>query len=190
MAAIKKIVNLLKQGEVGVVPTDTLYGIIGRALDKKAVARIYKLRKRNALKPFIVLISSVNELEKFSIKPDVFTIGVLKKVWPGKTSVVLPCSAKDFRYLHRGTDSLAFRLPKNDIIAKIVKQTGPLVAPSANLEGKMPAKTTEEAREYFGDKVDFYLDDGKKSSPPSTLIKIENDKVIVLRKGAVNINGN
>lgn len=164
--AVKRVANLLKRGRIGVMPTDTLYGIVGSALDKKTVARIYKLRKRDPLKPFIVLISSIKDLDKFHIKPDVATSGVLKKVWPGKVSVILPCSGAGLRYLHRGTDSLAFRLPKNGIIVKIIKQAGPLVAPSANLEGKRPAADINQAKKYFGAGVDFYLDAGKKNLCP------------------------
>jgi len=184
---IKIITAIINRGGAGVLPTDTIYGIVGSALNKKAVSRIYKLRKRNPLKPFIILISSVNDLSKFSVKTDIFTKRMLAKVWPGKVSVVLACANKKFRYLHRGTDSLAFRLQKNKVLIGILKQTGPLIAPSANLEGGKPAKTIKEAQKYFGDKVDFYLNGGKTISVPSTLIKIENGKIKILRKGAVKI---
>ena len=83
---------------------------------------------------------------------------------------------------------MAFRLPDNHLLRSLIKQTGPLVAPSANLEGQAEAKTIAAAKKYFGDKIDFYLDAGTKESLPSTLIKIENDKIIVLRKGAVDVN--
>ncbi|NUQ57634.1 MAG: Sua5/YciO/YrdC/YwlC family protein, partial [Candidatus Paceibacter sp.] len=76
----------------------------------------------------------------------------------------------------------AFRLPNDEYLRDLISQTGPLVAPSANLEGMPPATTIDAAEKYFGDKVDFYLDGGKAESSPSKLIKIEGDKIIELRK--------
>jgi L-threonylcarbamoyladenylate synthase len=69
----------------------------------------------------------------------------------------------------------------------LLKKAGPLVAPSANPEGMEPAKTIKEAKEYFGERVDFYINGGKLLSPPSTLIEIKNKKIFIKRKGAVKI---
>lgn len=170
------------------MPTDTLYGIVGSALNKKAVARIYKLRKRNLRKPMIILISSLSDLRRFGIKPDFRTTKILQTLWPGKVSVVLTCGSKKFSYLHRGKKSLAFRLPASKNLRKILDKTGPLVAPSANLEGKPPAKTIKEAKKYFGDKVDFYVNAGKIDSAPSTLVGFKNKKLTLLREGAGKIS--
>jgi len=84
--------------------------------------------------------------------------------------------------LHRGTKNLAFRIPKNQNFRKFLSKTGPLVAPSANSEGEEPAKTIEEAKKYFGKAVDFYLDGGKLTAKPSTLIKISNGKYRILQR--------
>jgi len=180
--------KIILGGGVGVIPTDTIYGVVGSALNRKTVERIYKLRRRNSRKPFIVLIDSLADLKIFGAKLDVDTRKILKKIWPAKVSVVLGIKKKDeFRYLHRGTHTLAFRLPEPSWLRRLLAKTGPLVAPSANLEGKPPAKTINEAQKYFGDRVDFYLDGGRVASKPSTLIRIENGKLTVLRPGAVKI---
>ncbi|MBI3273898.1 MAG: threonylcarbamoyl-AMP synthase [Candidatus Colwellbacteria bacterium] len=185
---IKVTVEILNGGGVGVLPTDTIYGIVGSAMSKKTVMRIYKLRKRNLKKPTIILIGSLSDLGLFDVRLDAKTKKLLSNFWPGKVSVALPCRRKKFSYLHRGNRTLAFRLPKPKWLLGILKLTGPLVAPSANLEGFEPAKTVGEAREYFGDRVDFYLNKGKLISRPSTLIAFREGKMVVLRKGAVNIN--
>jgi len=183
----KKIAEILnKAGGVGVLPTDTIYGVVGRATDKKAVARIYKLRKRNPKKPFIILVSSLRDLNIFSIKLDKQTGKILNKLWPGKVSVVLECGTQKFKYLHRGTNTLAFRLPKKQALLKLLQKTGPLVAPSANPEGLLPAKTINETKKYFGGAVDFYENGGKLVSKPSTLISIKSGKIKVLRPGATS----
>jgi L-threonylcarbamoyladenylate synthase len=83
--------------------------------------------------------------------------------------------------------TLAFRFPKKEDLIELIKETGPIVAPSANSEGAVPAKNLDEARKYFGDEVDFYIDGGEIDSEPSTLVKIDGDKIEVLREGAVKI---
>jgi len=179
--------KILSQGGVGIIPTDTIYGIVGSALRKRTVERIYKLRKRNPKKPVIVLIGSIDDLKLFDMRISPKDKNVLKKLWPGKVSVILPCPNKKFSYLHRGMKTIAFRLPKKKSLIALLKKTGPLVAPSANWEGKLPAKTITEAKKYFGDRADFYVNAGRKVSKPSTLVAITNGQLIVLREGAVKI---
>lgn len=177
----KEAEKILKRGGVGVIPTDTIYGLVGSAFSKRAVTLIYKLRKRRPDKPFIMLIGSLKDLRKFGVKVSEIESAALQKLWPGKVSIVLPCSAKKFSYLHHGTKTLAFRFPDKKNIRKLLKSTGPLVAPSANLEGQPPARTTREAQRYFGDKIDFYVDAGKISRKPSKIVKIDGGKVATLR---------
>ena len=184
----KTIIPILKLGGVGVFPTDTLYGIVGSAINGETVERIYVLRKRNLKKPMIILISSLNDLKKFDIALSVEQKKILKKIWPAGVSVVLECAKKKFEYLHRGKKTLAFRFPDDEELLKILKKTGPLVAPSANKEGEKSAVTYLEARKYFVEDVDFYVDAGKLKSKPSTIIEInKNGKINVLREGAVKI---
>ena len=171
------------------MPTDTIYGVVGQALNKKTVERIYTARKRMPSKPMIILISSVNDLRLFGIEKEKINLpwspeggpGMVD-FWPGKTSIILPCPDEKFHYLHRGSNFLAFRLPADAPLRQFISRTGPLVAPSANLEGLPPATTIEEAQNYFGDSVNFYIDGGKIAGKPSKLIKIEGDKIIELRK--------
>lgn len=170
--------NTLKKDGIGVMLTDTIYGVVGRALSKKAVQRIYRLKQRNPDKPFIILISSYADLSKFGVKPS----PALKKYWPGKVSIILRAPAPKLRYLHRGTKALAFRLPQSAKLRAFLRKTGPLVAPSANPEGLPPARDIQEAAQYFGDKVDFYLDGGRRLGKPSKLIRIAQGKIEILRR--------
>lgn len=179
---IKQIVQLLKSGKIGVIPTDTIYGIVGSALNPQTVEEIYKLRKRVKDKPMIILISSLDDLKKFDVKLTEKQKEFLQKHWPNPLSVVLSCFSEKFAYLHRGTSSLAFRIPKNEILLKILKGVGPLVAPSANFEGEKPSQTIEEAKHYFGE-VLFYIDGGKIKSKSSTVIQLNNNGTIMVLRG-------
>lgn len=165
-------IRILAEGGIGVLPTDTIYGLVGSALSEKAVMRIYRVRKRDLKKPMIVLIGSVNDLKRFNIRLENRHSEILKKVWPGPVSVLLPCASKKFSYLHRGTQMTAFRLPRPLWLRNLLKETGPLVAPSANIEGKASAKTIREAKNYFGTQADFYVQGTKIRKEPSVLIRI------------------
>lgn len=184
---IKKIIQLLKSGKVGVIHTDTIYGIVGSALDSKVVEKIYTLRKRSLNKPMIILISSISDLEKFSIKLTNYQRGFLEKIWPNPLSVVLPCEGERFKYLHRGTNALAFRIPNNEELLKILREVGPIVAPSANFEGEKSAENIIDAKNYFGDNVDLYVDGGVINSKASTLIELNDDSIKILRQGIFKV---
>jgi L-threonylcarbamoyladenylate synthase len=174
---IKLLGQEMKDEKIAVIPTDTIYGIVCSAFNKKSVERLYEVRKRNLKKPMVVLISSVKDLDLFGVKIDK---KITNKYWPGKVSIIVP--VKKFKHLHRGKKSLAFRLPKNKKLIEFLKISGPLVAPSANIEGKKPARTIEEAKKYFTDKIDFYLDEGRLNGKPSKIISLEKSEVEVVRK--------
>lgn len=184
----RKLAWKIKKGAIGVLPTDTIYGLVGSALNQKAVFRIDNLRKRDKRKPFITLISSTKDLKVFGVKLDRKTAGILRKIWPGKVSILLPVPKRMFPYIHRGKNCIAFRLPDNEALVNFLKISGPIVAPSANREGEPPAKNIREARKYFGDGVDFYLDKGTLKSKPSTLITLKNGRIETIREGAVNVD--
>lgn len=183
-----KIIELLKNGKIGVIPSDTIYGIVGFALKPDVVEDIYRLRGRTPNKPMIILVSDLNDLNHFNILLTEEQRNFLKKNWPNPLSVVLSCTSEKFGYLHRGKKSLAFRMPKNDDLLKILKKVGPLVAPSANFEGQKPSETIAEAKKYFADKLSFYVEGGKLKLKPSTVIRLFEDGTrIVLREGSFKI---
>lgn len=176
----EKLIDVLSEGGVAVMPTDTIYGIVGQALNMFTVERIYNIRRRDEKKPCIVLVSDVGELSKFSIIPTPEQGKTLKEYWPGEVSIVFDCPGENFSYLHRGTDTLAFRLPKDEDLQNLLKKVGPLVAPSANLTDLPPAKNITEAKNYFGDLVGLYIDGGEMVGKPSKLIKLQKDGMVTI----------
>jgi L-threonylcarbamoyladenylate synthase len=186
----QNLIKILKQNGVVVMPTDTIYGIVGKAGNPSVVNRIYKIKKRASNKPCIILIGSVSELKKFSVHLSLKQKKLVKKYWPfdsaqdkpGAVSIVFDCSVKRLQYLHRGTKTLAFRLPAPASLQKLLKKTGPLIAPSSNPEGLSPARSIPEARKYFGNSVDLYKDGPIFTKRPSKIIKIGKDnRVVILR---------
>jgi len=183
----KDIVEILKKGGVGVFPTDTLYGLVASAFNKKAVEKIYFLKKRDINKPLIVLISKIEDLKIFEVNVKKYKKD-LEGFWPGKVSIILSQKSGRFEYLRRGVKNIAFRVPKKKSLLELLEKTGPLVAPSANLEGQPPAKNIYEAKKYFDSSIDFYFDEGELDSLPSTLISFdESGNTTTQREGFVKI---
>lgn len=176
----------LVEGSVGIMPSDTLYGVVCRAVDKVAVARLYKLKSREN-KPGTVIAASVDQLVELGLKRR--NLAAVADFWPGAISIVVPSDNPSLAYLDQGVGSLAVRVVDDTELIEILLQTGPLLTTSANQPGEPAANTIAEARAYFGDTVDFYEDGGDLSGrKPSTLIRIVDDAIEVLREGAVEVN--
>ncbi len=173
--------KVLRAGGIAVMPTDTTYGIVGSALNVSTVNEIYRLRRRDLDKPFIVLIAQKADLRKFGARLSPAQTRILNHVWPGQVSVILSCPSERFSYLHRGKKTIAFRLPQKPGLRRLLAEIGPLVAPSANPQGHPIAKNISEARAYFGHNVDFYQDGGEIDNKPSRLIDITDGTEKVVR---------
>jgi len=182
-----ELVALLKGGSVGVLLTDTVYGLVCSAKDQAACERLYKLKSREH-KPGTVIAARLQQLIDLGIRARY--LKAVEQYWPNPLSVVIPCG-EELAYLHQGQRSLAVRVTAVPEVQDLLTKTGALLTTSANLPGEPVATTIAEAQAYFGDKVDFYVDSGMAADPvPSTVIRIVDDAVEVLRPGAVAIDEN
>lgn len=176
--------GLLMAGSVGVLPTDTVYGLVCLASDESAVAKLYKLKSRER-KPGTIIAADINQLIELGIKARY--LKAVEQFWPGSVSVIIP--SRELEYLHVGLQGIAVRIPEHARLNALLQQTGPLLTSSANQPGKPPANTIVEAEAYFGDSVNFYTGGGDLSGhKPSTVIRIIDDAVEVVRPGAVTID--
>jgi Putative translation factor (SUA5) len=180
---IDKVVQVLKEGGIVCAPTDTIYGLLADAGNRKAVERLYEFRRPSG-RPFIVLIPDVEDALNFDIRMPrlgfpLLSLG-LTVIFQKRTTIPT--------YLTRWRKSLALRVPiRGAFITKLMKEFGrPLVAPSANPEGLPPARNVKEAMDYFGDKVDLYVRGPRLEGRPSTIVKFVSDKTIkIIREGSV-----
>lgn len=173
---------LLQPGAVIVLPTDTVYGLVARAVDKPAVERLYSLKDR-VNKPGTIIAADIEQLVSLGITRRY--LKAVEQYWPGPVSVIIPVSNSKLSYLTSGTHSLAVRLPDDKPLLVLLKQTGPLMTTSANLPGQPVAVTIEQAKAYFNNKVDAYIDAGVLiDRQPSTIIRVIDDAIEVLRQGA------
>ena len=172
-----KYVEILRNEGVGVIPTDTLYGVVGVWGSDSALKRIKEVRRVDK-KPngWITLISDINDLKKMAIDLSQKQFDMLSKIWPGAFSV----GFKD--------EPGAYRLPAQNELRDFLKKTGPLIAPSANITGYAPARNINEANDYFAESVDFYVDGGELNGNPSTVIVLNDNAVEIIREGAGDIS--
>lgn len=178
--------QLLRPGGVGIIPTDTVYGLVARAADQMAVDRLYGLKGRVS-KPGTIVAANITQLERLGLKHRY--LKAVDQYWPGALSIVIPCDNPSLAYLHMDVKSLAVRVPNDSKLLELLHRTGPLLTSSANTPGAKPAATVDQARQYFGDKVDFYENGGNLADRrPSTVIRIIDDAIDVLRPGAVKVS--
>jgi L-threonylcarbamoyladenylate synthase len=178
-----KLVALLKEGAVGVLPSDTLYGLMACAANQKAVERLYALKSRDH-KPGTIIAANIEQLVDLGIKARY--LKAVEQFWPGAISIETPHSID---YLNMSTGRQGLRIPDDAALRAFLEQTGPLQTTSANKPGEHAANTIAEAQAYFGDAVDFYVDGGDLSGrPPSTIIRIVDDAIEIVREGAVKID--
>jgi L-threonylcarbamoyladenylate synthase len=177
--------SLMRPGAIGIIPTDTVYGVVARAVDHEAVDRLYHMKKREH-KPGTIIAANIEQLVDLGIKRRY--LKAVENFWPSAISVVIPCGL-ELEYLHRGLLSLPLRIPADQLLLELLNQTGPLLTSSANAPGEPTANTVSEAKSYFGLDVDFYVDGGNLAGrQPSTLLRVVDDVIEVLRQGAVKID--
>jgi L-threonylcarbamoyladenylate synthase len=177
------VIAALQAGGVGVLPTDTLYGLVCRAADQAAVTRLYALKARDH-KPGTLIAANIDQLVELGI-PRRYLVPV-QQFWPGTVSVETPHHVD---YLTQSTGRQGIRIPDHPELLALLAKIGPLQTTSANQPGEPPATVIAEAQLYFGDTVDFYVDGGDLSGRlPSTIIRIVDDAIDVIRPGAVTID--
>ncbi len=179
-----QLAESLRSGAVGILPTDTVYGLVCSARDLTAVERLYALKQREA-KPGTVIAADIRQLVELGLKERY--LKAVAHYWPNPISIVIPCH--DLQYIHQGVGSIAVRIPKDAKVASLLDAVGPLVTSSANQPGEAEAEDISEAQAHFGETVDFYVDGGNKSqSQASTVIRIVDDAVEILREGLIKID--
>ena len=141
LSAIAKAVAFLKKGGVIICPTDTVYGFLADASNKKAVDKIYKIKKRPKSKPLPIFVSNI-KMAKELAEIDARQMRYLKKYWPGKYTFILP---------KRGGGTIALRIPKYSFLQKLLKKVNrPLAQTSVNISEQTPLNSLGKIMAIFG----------------------------------------
>lgn len=183
---LNEIVNILKAGGVVMHPTETCYGFAANVFDEKAVEKIYKIKGRNEKKPLSILVDSYEMGRFFGVFSPKAT-ELAKKYWPGPLSIVVPRTEKLPAFFNPGVDFVSMRVSAHDLCVKVPHLLiFPVTTTSANAYGKDPLYSCEDFSQFEdrAEMIDLIVDAGKiPFNKPSTIVKVEGDKVTVLRQG-------
>ena len=187
MASLDDPVAALDRGELVVFPTESVYGLGADATSAGAVERLVAVRGREPGKPILVLASDLAMVSMVARDVPVLARRLAERLWPGALTIVLPVRDDVPAVLAAGTGTIGVRVPAHATARELVARLGrPVTAPSANPPGKPPAETIADARAYFGTNVSAYVDGGRCSGVPSTVVAVDGGAVRILRAGGVD----
>jgi L-threonylcarbamoyladenylate synthase len=185
---LNEIAQLLRDGKVLLLPTDTIYGLHALAGDEAAVARIGALKGRDDTKPFIVLASSVGDLTDLGIDAPIDLLRRLDAIWPAPLTAILPL--RQPVPASRGASSLAVRIPALDWLRGLVARTGPLVSTSANRSGEPPVETPSNLAHDLQNALDAVVDGGPRTGQPSAILDLTGTEPRFIREGEKSFTQN
>lgn len=186
--SISRAVQVLRDGGVIALPTDTLYGISANALDAEAAAKVFSVKDRGERSPLPIFVSDPGDLYKYGRDiPDV-ALRLAEIFWPGKLTIVVGKSDLVPDVVSGGLDTVGLRIPDHSVPREIVAQLGePITATSANVSGKPALTAAEDVVAELGSRLDLVLDGGILApSAPSTVIDVTADPPSILREGALS----
>ncbi len=178
---IRKAIKLLKQGELIVYPTDTLYGLGADIFNEEAIKKVYEVKKRPFDLPLSIAIASVDEINEYAYMNEI-AYKIAREFLPGAITIILKKRKVIPDIIAK--EKIGIRIPANEIALKIAKEL-PITATSANIHGKNPPKEIKEAKEQLGNKIALYIDGGKLPGKPSTIVDVSEGKIKIIREGAI-----
>lgn len=184
---ISAAAEIIKNGGLVAVPTETVYGLAVNSINKKAVQRLYELKGREENKPLSILIASKDEIDKFCENVPNAAYFLADCFWPGPLTLIL--DAKDIisDIVRAGGKTVGLRCPKQNQTLRLLKITDlPLAAPSANLSGEKSPITADDVLKYFDGKIEAVIDGGTcEEGMESTILDLSRTPYAVLRHGAI-----
>ncbi len=186
-AARVEAARIIHRGGVIAFRTDTFYGLGADPFNASAVNKIRELKGREEAKPILLLISDLNEVNRFIIHQSEVFKSVANRFWPGPITLIGIARSELPVELTAGTQTIGLRLPDNEDVRSLVRECGEaLTATSANISGNDPARTAAEVVDYFPKGIDLVLDAGTvTATEPSTVLDLGEDKPRLIREGAV-----
>lgn len=177
-----KIINVLNKGEIALLPSDTVYGLFADATNINAIKKIDDAKKSN--KPHLILVSSVSMLEKYVCKINELQMKLIEKYWPNTLTILFEKSNLIIDELTKGSEYVAVRMPKNEFLLELINKIGrPLISTSANITNEKVITKVDLIDKKLKSKISYIYDIWEVNSVASTLIKVENNKIIFLRDG-------
>ncbi len=184
---IKEAVRLLKQGSLIAFPTETYYGLGVDPLNKEALQRLFRVKRRTADKAVLVLVADQSQVERLADSIPCDFNKLMAAFWPGPLTLVFPARSILPELLTGGTGTVGIR-QSPDITASYLLQefAGPITATSANRSGALPATTAAEVKEIFGSEVDLILDGGATPGGQGSTLVGYDQGIFCIRPGVIS----
>jgi tRNA threonylcarbamoyl adenosine modification protein (Sua5/YciO/YrdC/YwlC family) len=187
-AGLEAAADAVLNGELVVLPTDTVYGIGADAFSPAAVNRLLAAKGRGRDMPPPVLVGTVRAATALVEDFGQYGYQLIDEFWPGGLTLVCRAARTLSWDLGDAKGTVALRMPQHDVALALLQETGPMAVSSANLTGSPAATTAAEARDQLGDLPAVYLDGGPcADSAPSTIVDLTGDQPKLLRRGAISI---
>lgn len=182
---IEEFEEILHNGGALVLPTETVYGIFAKALDETAVNHVYQLKKRPRDKAMNLNVADYQTILEFSKEQPSYLKDLFEAFLPGPLTIILKANEKVPTWINSGKSTVGFRLPNHPLTAELIKKTGPLIGPSANISGNESGKEYASIMAAFDHEVAGYEDDQAITGQDSTIVDLSGEKAKILRQGAL-----
>ena len=184
---IKRAAEIIAQGGLVAVPTETVYGLAGNGLNEAAVNNIYEVKGRPTVKPLSLMVPDASAMELYCVDVPEQARLLAKKYWPGPLTIVLNAKDNIPSIVLAGGTTVGLRCPDHPLTLKLLTESGlPLAAPSANPSSEESPKTAEKVIEYFNGKIEAVIDGGPCGiGTESTIIDMSSVPYRILRQGAL-----
>lgn len=181
--------KLLRGGEIVAIPTETVYGLAGNALDTDAVLKIFEAKQRPKFNPLIVHFAHVALLQKYIADIPEKAALLAGAFWPGPLTLLLPKKPSISDLVTAGSSRVAVRIPSHPLALELLSQLDfPLAAPSANRFGSISPTTAAHVESQLGRKVSYILDGGPATiGVESTIVGFEGEDPIIYRLGGIGL---
>ena len=189
--AVAAAVEILKAKDLVALPTETVYGLAGDALELEAVAKIFEAKERPAFDPLIIHLADKEWLARLA-RPSDDTKPLLEKLmarfWPGPLTILFPKTDMVSDLVTAGLDNVAIRMPSHPVTVEVLRAFGrPLAAPSANRFGRVSPTRSEHVFEELSGRIPLIVDAGPTAvGLESTIVRIDANRIVILRQGAVS----
>ena len=181
---INEIIDVLQKKQLAIVPTDTVYGIIGDALDEKVIHRVFDTKNRDYSKPLILMVSDINMLNKYVLEVNELEQRLIDSFWPGKLTILFKKNELISNLITNGSDLVGIRLPDNkDLLHLIKKFDKPIISTSCNISTKEVVTNVDLIEKELLDKIAYVYDCGDMTAISSTIVQVIENKVKILREG-------
>jgi L-threonylcarbamoyladenylate synthase len=186
---IRKAVELLQKGELVAIPTETVYGLAGNALNEKAVAKIFNVKNRPSFDPLIIHTDSIEKVKSFVKEFPPLAQKLAENFWAGALTLLLPKKSIIPDLVTSALPNVAVRIPNHPLTLELLKRLDfPLAAPSANPFGYISPTSAFHVQKSLGNKIPMILDGGDcQIGIESTIVGFPDGKATVYRKGGISI---